>query len=188
MRAIPLFGKTSGLTAIRSKDANLLVRELNKLLAITVERGNTNAFIYSDGNIKLSLRNISDSTTQSAVGIPVRASITALANDYVTVDLWGGTTFDAGSVNVAKPYELRHNASDTIYSTGASYSYSDTNTRTASAGGFDTETHVVLLPYEIGREILVIDTGLATGVTGCTYIDLNIGGRTWASVPSIPIP
>lgn len=196
MPTIPQFGKRSGLTAIRSADANLLVNALNNLLNMTVERGNTNAFVYADGNIKLVLRNIGDpSSSEPTVGIPVRGEITEIQEDYIMVDLWNGSAFDAdNNVAVAKPVELRASlASDTIYSTGVTYSNSDTNTRTASAGGFDTETHVVLLPYQVGREILVVDTGLATGVVDgasnpITYMDLNIGGRTWASVPSIPIP
>ena len=195
MPMLPKFGKETGLTAIRSKDANRLVDALNRLLNMTVARGNTNEFKYSDGNIVLSLRNISDSSAATTVGIPVRGEITAIYEDYVEVDLWNGTAFDADeNVAVAKPVELRASlASDTIYSTGVTYVNSDTNTRTASAGGFDTENHVVLLPYQVGREILVVDTGEATGVLDAgaeviTYMDLNIGGRTWASVPSIPIP
>ena len=189
MPMLPKFGKETGLTAIRSRDANRLVDALNRLLNMTVARGNTNEFKYSDGNIVLSLRNISDSSSETVVGIPVRAEITAVGNDYIDCDLWNGSAFDAtNNVRVARPVELRRPASDTIYTVGVTYTYSDANTRTASAGGYDTENHKIVLPYEIGREILVVDTGEATGVTAATYIDLNISGRTWASVPAVPIP
>lgn len=191
---IPEFGKRNNLTAIRSRDVNeWIIAALNILGRMTVVRGNVNAFVYSEGNLHLVLKNIAEGSAATATA-SVRGQIDGVFNDYVTVQLWNGSAFAGASISVARPVELRASlASDTIYGTGVSYSASDANTRTASAGGFDTENHKVLPPYEVGREILVIDTGLATGVTDAganpvTYIDLNIGARTWASVPAIPIP
>lgn len=192
----------AGRNAIQSKHANDLVDALNILGRITIVRGTTDAVMYADNGVTIQLAPEGDSGGGSTgtPGTIVRAKITALAKNYVTVTLWGGSAFDGTSgVKVAKPPELRHIASDSIYGVGPTYTYptggsalNDTNSRTASAGGYDTENHKVIVPYEVDREIYVMDTGSAvgteTGLTGVTYIDLNVAGRTWASVPALPIP
>lgn len=196
---IAQFGK--GRNAVQSRYVNELVDALNILRKITIKRGQEDEVFYADNGVIIQLAPEGD-TGGGGGGTPgaiTRATITALFKNYVTVTLWGGSAFDGDSVDVAKPPELRHIASDTIYGTGATYTYptggtdlNDTNSRTAASSGYDTENHKVVLPYEEDREIYVMDTGSVvgteTGLSGVTYIDLNIGGRTWASVPALPIP
>lgn len=192
----------AGRNAIKSSVANELVYALNMLGKLKVVRGDKDVVLYADNGVTIQLAPEGEGggSSEPVLGIAVRAKITALAKNYVTVTLWGGSAFDGTSgVKVAKPPELRHIASDTIYGVTANYTYptggtdlNDTNSRTAASSGYETENHKVVLPYEVDREIYVTDTGSVvgteTGLTGVTYIDLNNGGRTWASVPALPIP
>lgn len=193
------FGK--GRNAIQSVHANDLVDALNMLGTITIIRGTEDKVVYADNGVIIQLAPEGESGDGGGggTGVILRGIITDLFKNYVTVGLWGGSAFDGGSINVAKPPELRHVATDTVYGIAVTYTYptggtdlNDTNSRTAGASGYDTENHKVILPYEEGRQIYFMDTGSSvgteTGLSGITHIDLNIAGRAWASVPALPIP
>lgn len=194
---LALFGKSRN--AIKSRIANELIRALNALGKIKIQYGKEGKVLYSDSSVIIQLRKpVFEQVVSGEVGV-YRAKIKVLQKNYVECAIWDGTAFpESGFINVAKPFSLRHIASDTVHGVSVSYTYptggtafNDTNTRTAAAGGYDNETHKVILPYEVNREILVMNTGLPvgteTGLSAVTYIDMNIDARTWSSVPALPI-
>lgn len=139
-------------------------------------------FVYSEGRILLKLARSSAAGESGSVSIH-RAEITALSTDYVTCNLWDETAndFDGASITVAKPYELRNNASGTEWSIAWTYAYASAQERTRAATGYAATKQRVFPDYKVGDELIVLFTDEHTGVTGATeYLDMNLNhNRRW---------
>jgi hypothetical protein len=53
---LPDFGSKTGLTAIRSRDANVLVHAVNAILSLKVQRGSADEIAFADGNSILTIK------------------------------------------------------------------------------------------------------------------------------------
>jgi len=179
---IPEFGKKSGLTAIRSRDANILVKCLNALGQMTVARGNTNGFIYSDGNIVLTLKNISDGESFGGDSATVQVyRYKSQQGDYVVCRTWDGSTEGDTDVAIAKPMKLRNSiTSATIDGVGVTYSYGASKVERTATIGAVTEDQVIVPRYLVNDLIFATSSTGGTGVSGQSKIDLNVDGRAWA--------
>lgn len=176
-------GKNKGRNLIFPAVANELIDRVNSLGAMSIVRttDSKDAVVYSDANIIIKLGRNSQVGT-GAAGVVKRAKITALNTDSLSCSLWDNLAedFTGLSVEVAKPYELRSIASRAEWGVSWSYSYaSGYQERTRTATGFAATKQRVFTPYAVNDEIFVVDTGEATGVTDCTYIDLNLDKRRW---------
>lgn len=92
---IPLFGKQSGLTAIRSRDTNLIVRALNALLSMRVVRGGQDALTIADGNAILTLKDPGEGSATTVTvtevdGAPSIAADTIQFPNASVTDVGGG--------------------------------------------------------------------------------------------------
>ncbi|MEM6392501.1 MAG: hypothetical protein AAF797_06990 [Planctomycetota bacterium] len=114
-----------------------------------------------------------------AAGIPQRATITAIHNDYLecTLNLPG----QSQAIKVAKPYKLRHTASN--YERPTTLSTVDEQTVTVNDASGPEERWVVIPPYEVGDAIMVqagVETGLTVSGEPIAYEDENRDGRAWS--------
>ena len=114
---------------------------------------------------------------------PIRAEITALANDYLTVrklDADGVKTGDA--FNVAKPFLLRHVVGN--YDWPDTLTTTNTNEVEVSLGTVEYDWRVTPL-YRVGDQITVQRVAFS-GVEVSTGVDLKwievASERTWAVV------
>lgn len=138
--------------------------------------------ISSDGKTVLQIPTRSRTPTGSELVNIKRAKITAIAADYVTATLWDevANDFDGDSVTVAKPYELRNNATGTEWSVAWTYSYASAQERTRTATGYAATKQRVYPDYKVDDEIIAIFNDEHTGVAGATeYLDMNVDGRQW---------
>lgn len=189
--ALPLFGRDTGRHAMRNSDANLLVDVLNALLAlevITTDDGPSRLMV-TKGRAALILNRgeVSGVDDPASVSSVKSALVVSLAGDYLVCNLWDedAEDWEATTVNVAKPPSLRNSV---VSEGGFAYSYPDTNTRTATAAGYDAITYSVDRPYAAGNILKVSSAGSHEEVSGATYFDLNRDARAWIAIPVIPIP
>ena len=100
MTRIPEFGKKSGLTAIRAADTNLLVRALNALLSLHIERGAADAVHVADGNVVLTLKDTapSDTATVTVTEVDGAPSIAATTIQFPNASV---TDVGAGVARIA---------------------------------------------------------------------------------------
>lgn len=103
-----------------------------------------------------------------------RFVVSSVAGDYVVC-----TRDDAsGTVNVAKPYQLRNSITSR---NGVTYTYTTTQERDGTDGSND-ETQVVTPSYVAGDVIFAV--GPVVGGTSVTdalkWVDMNVDGRAWA--------
>ncbi|HYG73471.1 MAG TPA: hypothetical protein VEK08_00460 [Planctomycetota bacterium] len=140
------------------------------------------------------LNEMVDSINDEGVGIdgarqrnghgPVRMrqfTIVSVEPDYLVCREWDGVE-EYGQVLVAKPYLLRNAITAR---NGVSYTYTNTQTRTAVQSSI-TETQVVIPRYVEG-DIIYAARGIQGGMGmpedvshDIRWIDLNVDGRAWA--------
>ncbi len=126
-----------------------------------------------------------------AVTVPafIRMTIFSIGADTLLCQgIEDSSGFTAGSVYVAKPWELRRTPFDGESRNGISYTYSSNVAREAD-DGVDTENQVIVPSYVVGDEIVALrgldgGTGVTITINGIetpvTLIDLNLGARAWA--------
>lgn len=173
-----------GRNLIQRGYATQAIKALNSLGHIEITQPPTGEakVIYSELRTVFQIPQNSRTPTGSELVNIKRARITALAADYVTADLWDETAndFDGDSITVAKPYELRHNASGTEWSVAWTYSYTGTQERTRAATGYAATKQRVFPDYKVNDEIIVLFNDEHTGVAEATeYLDLNVDARRW---------
>lgn len=102
-------------------------------------------------------------------------------NDYIICHTWDGTTEGTKAINVAKPFKLRHNASN--YPGVSAVATVNANALTATISGNDESW---VLPSELtytDNDVIYAASVPFTGVTVSSndlkLIDLNIDGRAW---------
>lgn len=121
-----------------------------------------------------------------------RMRVKSVDGDYLTCRTWDGTTEGSYDIAVAKPPHLRHSlTSQNVNGVTVSYgSFGITGgmcQRTASAGGYVTQTEWVLPVWQIAgtgtdAEIWADMPAGGTGVEGTTLMDTNRDARAWCQV------
>lgn len=177
------FGIGKGFASLFSLSAhNRNVQILEALANLQVLEGETPGFTLSDNNAFLTVRR--NPTAEAATtGIAIRCEITDTTDDDTfDAELLDGD--DAGDeITVTRPPLLKASIASASYDGNTvTFTYSDTQTRTAAASGYVTHTQRVLPAYATGSIIYA----LATSDGG--YIDLNVDAREWQAVPYIPVP
>lgn len=125
-----------------------------------------------------------------------KLKIVSASNDHVVCNPYDADNDATGTdtVNVAKPFELRHtpfHGATIAYPDGngdITYSYSSQRARTASRtidGDTLTETQIVIPDYWVGDIIvaarsLIGGTGVTVSGTVLVWEDINTAGRMWA--------
>lgn len=189
------FGK--GRNAIQTTYANELVNCLNPLGKISIVRGKEDKVLYSDAGVTLQIAKAEETSAVGGASSIFRARIVALHYDYLECEPWNGSAYGSEDyINVAKPIQLRRIASTNIYGYSVTYTAVGTNERTAVSSGFDTETHVIMTPYSVNREIMVASVSYPEIVgsddllseVSMDYIDINVDARTWSAIHAIPLP
>jgi hypothetical protein len=121
--------------------------------------------------------------------------VTDIKGDYLVCREWNGTTEGGTDINIAKPYKLRNSiTSEKIDGLTINYSYAPSFvSRTASATGYTSETHIVNPPWlkknvadGFGGDIVYAvksdnGTGVAVGGVAVEYVAVD-DGRAWAKV------
>lgn len=113
----------------------------------------------------------------------LRATITAINDDTLTCSIIANGKVVAEQVTVAKPCTLQRTPWDGETVDGVTYAYTDSQTRTATSGGYPVD-QVVDPPYSTSGpcpEIYIHWVGNMTDITDCYWIDLNVDGRHWAA-------
>lgn len=172
-----------GRNMIQRSYADEVVRALNQLGCIEVKIVPTGdaKLIYGDlrSVLQIPVRTTELDLTGSIIK---RAEISAVDNNFVTAVLWdeGSNDFVGDPVEVAKPFELRHNATGTEWGVVWTYTYASQQQRTRAATGYAATTQRVFPNYKAGDEIIVMFNDEHTGVAGATeYLDLNVDARRW---------
>lgn len=109
---------------------------------------------------------------------PIRLRVKTINDDYLECVTWNGTT-EGQTLNVAKPYELRHVVGN--YPQLTSITTTDEQTVEAT-DGTTTETWKVTPDYTEDGEIeaaLVNGTGVSVDGYDLKFIDMNNAGRGW---------
>lgn len=188
---LPLFGKDSGRHAMRNRDANWLVKAINKLLNLIVKPGAKNELIVSDGNAILTL-NIQALTAGSSV---LHFRVMSVASDYYVCRTWDALNLVEGDTDmyVARPWEHRNSiTSERINGTIHNYSYTSTTQR-ESDNGTTTETQYItpaILLSDVSQPNPTVITairspsGVEVSSEQLTLLDINVGGRAWATPPA----
>jgi len=102
-------------------------------------------------------------------------TITSIGNDTLTL-----APLEGGSVVVAKPYYLRRSTFHGLTVSGITYTYSSSQTRTAT-DGTNSESQQVVPAYAVGDGILYVETPDGNG-TSTTYMEVNADARAWAKI------
>lgn len=101
---------------------------------------------------------------------------------YIVVSHDNDTVIVSSGGPIAKPKELRYSEKSYAFG-GVTITYTNYNlanqTRTADNGTTQV-VEVTVRPYANGQIILAADIGAATGISGVTLQDLNIGAKHWA--------
>lgn len=94
---------------------------------------------------------------QSGVDVGFAVKITALHDDYLTVQPWDGSAAVGGTFSAAKPYELRKSTWDGVTVGGVTFAEAlgDPQQRTATAVA-GVEVHQVFPRYEVNSIIRVL--------------------------------
>lgn len=188
---LPYFGRSSGRHAMRDRDANTLVDAINAFLNLkiiyTTEGKSELLVVKGKSFLKLNVAEAGEDGEDAAASASRTALIDSLAGDYLVCNLWDeeAEEWEAGIVNVAKPPSLRCSVTS---EGGFSYSYADTNTRTATAAGYDAIVYSVDRPYAVGNILKVFPAGSYEEVTDCEYWDSNRDARAWIAIPVVPVP
>ena len=122
----------------------------------------------------------------------VRMRVTSVQNDYLVCT----NLEDGGSVNVAKPFNLRSASwnGETITYTlepypnapatlAIAYAQITATYRTATIGGY-VEHQVIRPQYKLAFSEIFAAACDSTGVSGCEWVDINADGRAWTMVTS----
>lgn len=112
---------------------------------------------------------------------PVWVRFKSQGNDYIVCRSWNGSDEGDTDIYIAKPWKLRHTASN--YETITTLTTDDAETVTVSDGDTD-ETWKITPSYEVDDElyyVAVAGTGVTvSGVGELGKIDINVDGRAWA--------
>jgi hypothetical protein len=111
----------------------------------------------------------------------VRCTITAINADTLTCNVVANGKVVAESITVAKPCYLRQTEWDGVTYDGASYAYTDSQTRTCTVA-YTPENQEVYPAYDTASPCPVIFAhwvGNNSGIAGVGWIDLNIDARHW---------
>lgn len=116
----------------------------------------------------------------------VAFKIATIQGDYLTCNRFQrGSVQMTTNVFVAKPYLLRQSL--TAWN-GLTFTYTDSQNKTASDGSNPDEDWTVIPEYVSGDIIYCArvgnGTGLLAGSVGIRWVDLNVEGRAWAQVPA----
>ena len=114
----------------------------------------------------------------------IRMEVVSESDDHIVCKYIGidGVAY-ASDINVAKPYLLRRTPFDGVARAGITYTYTASNTRTAS-DGVDQETQVIVPSYAAGEPVFISSVQPHTGVVlsdvNLRLVDMNIDARAWA--------
>lgn len=111
----------------------------------------------------------------------VRCTITAINEDTLTCNVVANGKVVAESITVAKPCYLQQTPWDGTTYDGASYAYSDSQTRVCTVG-YDDTNQEVYPSYDTASPcptIFVHWAGNRSGVSGVYWQDLNVDARHW---------
>jgi len=150
---------------------------------ITVEESDGTPSVASVSKIKFSGATVTDDgsgiVTVAASGLLQMYRLKSVQGDYITCRTWDGTTEGGSDVYLAKPMKLRNSiTAATISGASVTYSYTNTVTRVATISSTD-ETQVVV-PRYLTDDLVFGMTCNATGVSGKNILDINADGRAWA--------
>lgn len=115
----------------------------------------------------------------------VRCTITAINADTLTCSVVANGKVTAETITVAKPCYLRQTDWDGVTYSGVTYTYSNSQTRSADDGGSGGPTTEVVYPsYDTDSPCPVIFAewvGNNTGITDVGWIDMNLDARHWVT-------
>lgn len=171
-----------------------LVDQLNKALSqiegVTIRGGlvrhtspgAVDISVENDQDLELA-RDLTGGSGGDTEAVPFVAEITALQNDYLTVQLLDSSGTKVGAAfNAAKPYKLRHLAANYDWVTTWTSS-TDTNTAEVTDGSDSYIWRVTPDGFAVGEPVLVFPvayTGVTVSSADLKYL-VDQGARHWAA-------
>lgn len=185
------FGK--GRSAIQSKHANELVDCLNALGNITIQSGTENSIVYSDSNVVITVSGSpADETTASGTLQAYVVKSAPTLSNYLVCRTWDGSLQGGSDVIIAKPFDARQPASQTLGGVLYTYTYGEAtldeyNDYRESDDGSTVEVQLVTPVYY--ENCLIIAAQVTwSGVTysGSDLKIMEISPRCWAKAEPPP--
>lgn len=195
LKNIPFLKRGDKRTLLNAAEANELIAVLNALRNAELRRGDKDEILKSDDRITIQIKSDASSSA-TATGVAIKCEVTSVAAEETLQCIIREGSLSGMTITVNRPFALYASLDSITLADGSStvvtFTYADTQNRTATATGYNTEVQKIMPPYVarnttpdpdiIGSYIYVLATA------GGAYIDLNFDGRKWQSVPYVPIP
>lgn len=166
------------------RDSIKLLRSLHNIKLVFGD-GTTDRALYSDNDITLRVPGASSQSTGSARLATYRVKSVPTESEYLVCRTWDGTNEGAIDINVAKPFEARQPASETLAGVVVSYVYSagpDGLNDFRQATGTDIDEQQIVIPYWYVNCLIKVASINYTGVSvsGSPLTLIEVSSRCWA--------